>query len=57
MQTEVQDRAMVAIRGMDARLWQDVRIEALRRHVPIRQIVEEALRDWLEKQQQGTDKS
>jgi hypothetical protein len=39
----------VHIRGIDARLWRELRIEATRRIVPTADVLNEILREWLER--------
>ena len=46
----------VYIRNVDRAVWQAVRIEALKRRVPVGQLVTEILRAWLD-QRQGREEA
>jgi hypothetical protein len=42
-------RIAINIRGVDSRLWREVRLEATRRIVPTAQVFDEIVREWLER--------
>lgn len=43
------------IRGVSAPVWRQIRAEAVRRNVPVGQLVTEILRAWLDQQQGRED--
>ena len=45
----------IFLRGVSEALWQAIRIEALRRNVPVGQLVSDILRAWLD-QQRGKER-
>lgn len=47
MTSATDDRKDIFIRNLDPRLYHQLRIEALRRSVPVAALVNEAIREWL----------